>query len=71
MSRILVTDAKSMLKSFDFSMEDMAFTFGVTLSWSELEENDKLGIVLQGQPSLPQIHQQLEYYTTFWSPQAK
>jgi len=30
-SRVLVTDAKGILECFDFSMEKMAFAFGVTL----------------------------------------
>ena len=31
MSRVLVTDTKGILECFDFSMEKMAFAFGVTL----------------------------------------
>jgi len=65
-SRVLVTDAKGILECFDFSMEKMAFAFGVTLGELVGKTTRLVGIHLQGQPLLQQIHWSLECYKAFW-----
>src|SRR6266511_5485025 len=68
---ILVTDAKGFLKHFHFSMDKMAFSFGVALELVRTRKKRHVRINLQGQPLLQQTHQPLECYIIFWKRPAK